>query len=138
MFQITHLWGIEPNRFVPLTDWHIRQKDIINVVKIMTRETHSDCLPEGLEKAYQVRFKTYQESIDHHPWTLPMAYGLIDQNQMERFERFIGGMEDPGWDIVEVFRSHPTFGTETASARKRFHDSLNSFEQSGENKKLKE
>lgn len=139
MFQITHLWGVNGKKlFVPIKQWHVRKKDIINVAEIMTTKTHADYLPEGINKAYYVCFKTHGQPIAGHRFGCdPVVFGLIAQDQTERFERFIGGTENPIWDLLEIFKSHPTFGTETESARRRFHESLNSLEQS-ENKKIKE
>lgn len=134
MFRISHVYasapsgGLSPLKYRPCNMVYVRAKDIIQVVSLYNpddkpRYTSSD----DVKQTYEVRFNCHSLPVGGYITHEPFVKGLIHPDDFDRFERYINGTENPIHDLLEVFRSHPIFGSETSEARKRFKESINSL-----------
>lgn len=135
MFRISHVYtvnrsapGYAPTLYQECDMVYIRTKDIVQVMTLFDADISAlRGLPSNVKRAYQIRFKTHSVTFNGYDLATSIGIGLIHPDDFDRFERYINGTENPIHDLIEVFRSHPIFGTETAEAKKRFVETLNSL-----------
>lgn len=104
---------------------YVRTKDIIQVMDLYdASKYHKQKMPSTVTQTYEIRFNCHSLPVGGYTIHEPFAMGLIHPDDFDRFERYINGTENPIHDLLEVFRSHPVFGSDSIEAGIRFRESV--------------